>query len=240
MPAPESARSLLDQQRQERRSLRDRQRQERRQLVLSLKDRQREERERLILQAAEDLFLERGFYETSVDDIAARVGIAKGTVYLHFVKKGELVLALFDRNLNLFFGTVDDILSSPSAPREKLRTVMERVYGSVMGQHFQLLHSIIQNPEFRDRLESGKQTQHDRWHALAQRVGTVMEEGKAAGEFDPALPTPVMVSVFISFITPIHYPLIVREHMTAEEVVHYLSRCLFRAIGAPHPREEGA
>lgn len=240
MPVPESARSLLEQQRHERRSLRERQHQERRQLVLSLKDRQREERERLILQAAEELFLERGFYETSIDDIAARVGVAKGTVYLHFVKKDELVLALFDRNLTLFFSTLDDILSSPSPPRDKLRTVMERVYSGMLGQHFHLLHSVMQNPEFRDRLESGRQSQHDRWHALAQRIGAVMEEGKAAGDFDPAMPTPVMVSVFISFITPIHYPLIVREHMTAEDVVQYLSRCLFRAIGAPHSGEENA
>ena len=204
-----------------------------------LKERQREEREQLILQAAEDLFLERGFYETSVDDIAARVGIAKGTVYLHFVKKGDLVLALFDRNLTQFLSTLDDILSSSSAPREKLRTVLEQVYHGMLGQHFQLLHSVFQNPEFRSQLEDSRRAQHDRWQVLAQRVGTVVEEGKASGDFDPEMPTPVMVSVFMSFVMPIHYTnLIVRERMSADDVVQYLSRCLHRAIAAPHSGEE--
>jgi AcrR family transcriptional regulator len=54
----------------------------------SLKDRQREERERLILEAAEELLAEKGYHEMSIDDIAARVGVSKGTVYLHFPSKG--------------------------------------------------------------------------------------------------------------------------------------------------------
>ena len=204
-----------------------------------LKERQREQREQLILQAAEELFLERGFYETSVDEIAARVGIAKGTVYLHFSSKEELVLALFGRNLNHFLSTLDVILSSPSSPRDKLRTMLEQVYNGVLGTHFHLLHSVMQNPEFRSRLDHGRQTQRDRWQALAQRVGAVLDEGKASGDFDPALPTPVMVSVFMSFVIPMHYEnLIVREHMTAEDVVSYLSRCLFRAIATPECRRE--
>ncbi len=56
---------------------------------LSLKERQRREREELILQVAEEVLLEKGYYEASIDEIAARVGIAKGTVYLHFASKED-------------------------------------------------------------------------------------------------------------------------------------------------------
>ena len=42
----------------------------------SLKEKQRQEREELILQAAEEVLAEKGYYETSIDEIAARVGIA--------------------------------------------------------------------------------------------------------------------------------------------------------------------
>ena len=64
----------------------------------SLKEKQRQEREELILQAAEEVLAEKGYYETSVDEIAARVGIAKGTVYLHFPGKEDLVIAILERN----------------------------------------------------------------------------------------------------------------------------------------------
>ncbi len=62
---------------------------------LSLKEKQRQEREQLIIQAAEEVLQEKGYYETSMDEIAARVGIAKGTIYTHFPGKEELVLAIF-------------------------------------------------------------------------------------------------------------------------------------------------
>src|SRR5581483_8243141 len=62
--------------------------------TLSLKERQRQEREQLILRAARELLMERGYHDMSIDEIAERVGISKGTVYLHFASKEDLVLAL--------------------------------------------------------------------------------------------------------------------------------------------------
>ena len=43
---------------------------------ISLKERLREERAAFILQAAYDVLVERGYYEVSMDEIAARVGIS--------------------------------------------------------------------------------------------------------------------------------------------------------------------
>src|SRR5579871_1033504 len=74
-----------------------------------LKERQRLEREQLILEAADDLMLERGYHDTSIDDIAARVGISKGTVYHHFTSKEDLVVALLERGMRHLQATFDEI-----------------------------------------------------------------------------------------------------------------------------------
>src|SRR5436305_335194 len=63
----------------------------------SFKDRVKGEREQAILAAARDVFAEQGFEKASIDDIAERVGIGKGTVYLHFASKEELLIALMSR-----------------------------------------------------------------------------------------------------------------------------------------------
>ena len=76
----------------------------------SLKDRQREERERLILEAAEELLAEKGYHEMSIDEIATRVGVSKGTVYLHFPSKEELVLAQLVRGMQRFIQSADVVL----------------------------------------------------------------------------------------------------------------------------------
>lgn len=47
-----------------------------------------------ILAAALDCFAERGFAATRMDDVAARAGVTKGTVYLYFKTKGDLFKAL--------------------------------------------------------------------------------------------------------------------------------------------------
>src|SRR5258708_30382160 len=78
----------------------------------SLKERQRQEREDLILQAAEEILTEKGYYETSMDEIAARVGVAKGTLYLHFPGKEDLVFALFNREVETFTQLVQQTSSS--------------------------------------------------------------------------------------------------------------------------------
>ncbi|SKA05950.1 TetR/AcrR family transcriptional regulator [Consotaella salsifontis] len=53
-----------------------------------------DERVQAILEAACAVFLEKGFANARVEDVAARAGIAKGTVYLHFASKEALFEAL--------------------------------------------------------------------------------------------------------------------------------------------------
>ena len=58
---------------------------------LSLKDRQRQMREAAILEAAHRLLAEKGYQGMTMDDLATRVGIAKGSLYQHFKSKEELI-----------------------------------------------------------------------------------------------------------------------------------------------------
>jgi TetR/AcrR family transcriptional regulator, fatty acid metabolism regulator protein len=198
-----------------------------------LKERQREEREQLILQAAEELFFEQGYHETSIDDIAARVGIAKGTIYLHFASKEDLVLALFERGMRLMLRALDRALSSDGSPREKLRAVIEYVYGSMSGQRFQLMSTMLRSPELLGRLHEKRHLLGDLWEEPMRRVAALLELGKATGEFDPTIPTPVMLSLFGSLLTPQGYHrLVTRDHMPLEDVVHHVSRFFFKGIAA--------
>lgn len=47
-----------------------------------------------IIAAARDLFVERGFHHTSVDDIASKAGVSRATCYYQFKSKGGLVDAV--------------------------------------------------------------------------------------------------------------------------------------------------
>jgi AcrR family transcriptional regulator len=63
----------------------------------------KEVRRHAILDAAEALFLEHPDRMASVAEVAEAAGLAKGTVYLYFPSKEEMLLALHERHVTAFF-----------------------------------------------------------------------------------------------------------------------------------------
>jgi len=68
-----------------------------------------------ILSAAESLFLEKGYDNVSLEDIAAHAGITRGAVHWHFKNKQGLILALRARGLEPFRQLADDLSSDVGA-----------------------------------------------------------------------------------------------------------------------------
>jgi AcrR family transcriptional regulator len=75
----------------------------------------KEERRDAILDAAESLLLDAPLRIASVAEVAARAGLAKGTVYLYFASKEELLLAVHERRAEAFFQDLYTLLER--APR---------------------------------------------------------------------------------------------------------------------------
>jgi TetR/AcrR family transcriptional regulator, fatty acid metabolism regulator protein len=199
----------------------------------SLKEKQRQEREALILQAAEEVLMEKGYHETSIDEIAARVGIAKGTVYLHFPRKEDLFAAIFERDMQNIMDLVEKTISTNTTARVRMEGILQLLYGGIFNKRMQLLYSLSNNTELRHTFMEKKTCMRDLWDQLSARVTSLLEEGKAAGEFDAALPTPIMLSAFFSLLSPRSFErLMVEGQMSAEEVASDLGRIYFKGITA--------
>ncbi|MDD2692944.1 MAG: helix-turn-helix domain containing protein, partial [Simplicispira sp.] len=65
----------------------------------SRRERRKEARPGELLDAALDLFVEKGYAATRVDDVAARAGVSKGTLFLYFPSKEELFKAVVRENI---------------------------------------------------------------------------------------------------------------------------------------------
>ena len=197
----------------------------------SLKEKQRQEREALILQVAEEVLMEKGYYETSIDEIAARVGIAKGTVYLHFPSKEDLSAAIFERDMQNIMDLVEKTLSTNTTAHARMEAILQLLYGGIFSKRMQLLYSLSNNNALRHTFMEKKSCMRDLWDQLSARVTSLLEEGKAAGEFDAALPTTIMVSAFFSLLSPRSFErLMVEGQMSAEEVASDLGRIYFKGI----------
>ena len=203
----------------------------------SLKEKQRQEREELILQAAEEVLMEKGYYETSIDEIAARVGIAKGTVYLHFPGKEDLVIAILERNAQAVVELVEATAASVGTNREKLEAIFQVMYSGFYdprrSQLMQLPYTVMNSPELRRVFVEKKGCMRGKWDQLEVLIASILEDGKAEGEFDKAIPTPVMISAFFSLLSPRSFErLNANSQMPVSEFVEYLGRFYFKGIAA--------
>lgn len=68
-------------------------------IQLKKHERRKEERPSELITAALDLFVERGFAATKMDDIAAKAGVSKGTLYLYFDSKEALFKAVIEQGV---------------------------------------------------------------------------------------------------------------------------------------------
>lgn len=76
---------------------------------------QKEARKEAILEAALKLFRKTSFSGFTMDALAKRLGVAKGTLYLYFRTKEELFLSLYERLLGEWFGLLDSRLKPATA-----------------------------------------------------------------------------------------------------------------------------
>jgi TetR/AcrR family transcriptional regulator, fatty acid metabolism regulator protein len=197
----------------------------------SLKERQRQEREELILSVAEEVLMEKGYYEASIDEIAARVGIAKGTVYLHFPGKEDLMVAIVLRQLQEVTGKIDEIIDTDTSAHAKVEAILNCLYGGTLNRPMQCLNKLYNSSDtLRQWKEHGQKLREATDH-LAERISVVLEQGKAAGEFAADVPTPVMLNVLFSLLSPRSYErLVVEGKMGGNELVKSLGRIFFKGI----------
>ncbi|HJZ87779.1 MAG TPA: helix-turn-helix domain-containing protein [Polyangia bacterium] len=68
----------------------------------------RDERRQQLIDAAKEVFAQKGYHATTVDDITRAAGVAKGTFYLYFSEKREV----FYEVVRAFFQLIKDVGSS--------------------------------------------------------------------------------------------------------------------------------
>jgi AcrR family transcriptional regulator len=82
----------------------------------------------VLLDSAERLLGRYGYRKTTVDDVAREAGVGKGTVYLYFESKEELILGTIDRIVDRLIERLRGLARSDAPPRRKLGDMLaERV-----------------------------------------------------------------------------------------------------------------
>jgi AcrR family transcriptional regulator len=107
-----------------------------------------EQRRREILEAALKQFGEKGFQDTTVEDIANAAGVAKGTIYLYFPSKEHLLVSL---KKAFMAGLVDQLTDIIAEGIERVAAGADVDYRDVIDDIFQTI--VDYHCEHRDQVE---------------------------------------------------------------------------------------
>ncbi|MBN1980849.1 MAG: TetR/AcrR family transcriptional regulator [Chitinivibrionales bacterium] len=120
--------------------------------------------EQMILEAAEQLFLDKGFSMTSTTEIARKVGCNQALVHYYFRTKDRLFAAIFERKVRLFASTFLQIGNQDIPFTEKLQRKIEL--------HFDILRA---NPKLPFLVFNEVTTNPKRLLLLKEKLGDALQ-----------------------------------------------------------------
>ena len=138
-----------------------------------------------ILRAAADLFRERGYRATTLDGIAARLGMSKASLYTYFHAKEEMLAAISRETIAGFTRELALVQRSALPPEEKLRRVVRQHVRFVVANRSFLTVFFSEEASLPARFARALAAQKDRYDKGVERI---VLEGVRRGVFRDVSP----------------------------------------------------
>ncbi len=134
-----------------------------------------------IIDAAVELFYNKGFGNTTLDEVADRLGVRKPYIYSYFESKGDLLAQVCETGVAEAVAAVTQILENGGSPSQQLRAICEITVKTVIKYQ---KHNVIWSreemnlpPRYASKIRGIRRQYDDKLNAL-------LIAGRASGDFD--------------------------------------------------------
>lgn len=131
-----------------------------------------------ILDAAVEVIAERGYFNSPVSAIAARAGVADGTIYLYFKNKDDVLRTAIDAGYATFFSRVDETFKTVTGPLDRLEAIA-RLHMEAMGENRNM--AILMQTEMRQSAKFIAEFSQKHLVRYIQVAREVVRKGQAEG-----------------------------------------------------------
>ncbi|HEY1292435.1 MAG TPA: TetR/AcrR family transcriptional regulator [Chloroflexota bacterium] len=140
-------------------------------------------REDQVRAAALRLFKEKGYHATSMRDIAAAVGINKGSLYSYIKSKEDLLIPVFEQAQGVLLSQIEQISADASqSPTERLKRAIH-AHVTAVADNLDVLTVYLS--EWRQLATESLATNRDQRARYAYLFHEILRDGVASGEFRP-------------------------------------------------------
>ena len=186
----------------------------------------KESRADQLLETATLLFKEKGYHNTSMQDLADALGMQKGSLYYYIDSKEELLRALLEQATSILGAQIDEIYAADLSPAEKLRRALEN-HGQAMMDHLNLVTVYLQ--EYRSLPTERLEEVMERREHYENRLMQILQDGIASGEFR-TVNIKLTVFGFLGMLNWTHQWFSPDGELSSEEIAAILADLAIQAV----------
>ncbi len=155
------------------------------------KEREKQLRRESILDAAESVFFEKGLIASTMDEIAEKAELSKGTLYLYYRSKDDLYLGVICRGFDILIIKLIESVSPNVSTIQKLLNIGSAYYNfSQKHTHYFRMFSFLESPQFHtmasEELLNESHNQSKRaWDVIIDVISNGIKDGTFRENIDP-------------------------------------------------------
>jgi AcrR family transcriptional regulator len=151
------------------------------------------------------IFAQKGYFRTTIDDIARATGVAKGTVYLYFTNKQDLYVATIDEYFSRAIAKLAAINGSNITPSEKMEEIAVSIIDYIKQLKTSYMLFTFENINLKGKtLKQMHTVIEPKIHTMIEIISDIIKHGIQNNEFrkvDPKL----TAFYFISTIRAVYF-----------------------------------
>jgi len=180
-----------------------------------------------ILDAALNIFSNKGFHDTRLDEIVEESSTSKGAIYFHFPNKERLFLALVDQFANLLERNVNEAIFQEEVGMARVKVALEVCLETFGRYRRPAKILLVQAVGLGNTFENKRTEVTDRF---ARLIETHLQEAIEVGDIKP-VDTEVVAYAWMGAV----YSLVIRWVNTGEpepqRIMHALLPLLLKSVG---------
>lgn len=180
-----------------------------------------------ILDAAMNIFSNKGYHDTKLDEIVAEANTSKGSIYFHFPNKEKLFIGLVDQFADLIERRVNDAIEQETQGIQRVRVSLEAVLDTFSKYRRPAKLLLVQAVGLGTVFEKKRMEVTDRFALL---IKTYLDEAIEVGDIEP-VNTHIVSHAWMGAIYSVVIQWVYTGEPEKEEIVSALLPLLLKSVG---------
>ena len=181
---------------------------------------------RKIFETSMKLFAEKGYDATSIEEITATVGVAKGTLYYHFSSKEEIFNFLVEEGIKLLQNSIDIKTSKYTNYIDKVKAIV--LIEIKIVQKYENLITILLSQFYGKETRNQKCQMHV--YEYIEQIEEIVKEGINKGEIKQGDPKAIASEIYGLICSTLVYKLRNQDNFDISKIYKEFERTVIEGL----------